>query len=475
MTRFNALYAGKRNRSVHHGAWLGLLLAGGCSLTPLDHLQSGIGKDERVSGGAAGTHNTSELGGSDLGGTSGTAAGAPSTLDNGGSSADIQTGAGASIAIGGSSIASGGVSSSTVPPTLGGMGGLGGASVFVTGGTHATGGELNAGGTSITLGGSASGGTATGGVLGSAGASGGTGASPGVIYNVLDQSCKRGLTCNGAVSCCSLIEVPGGTFTMGTNTDPDRASNESPPHQATLDGFWMDKFEVTVGRFRSFVDVYDGTTPPLNFGAHPKIAGSGWRVEYDANLPVSKAALKDNLNCNLGGYQTWTESAGVGENMPINCVNWYVAFAFCIWDGGRLPTEAEWEMTAANGSERRKYPWGEDAPNTTKHALVNCGGNACAYDDILAVGTYADGTNRWGHSDLAGNLWEWTLDYYDATYYQSIGTCANCASLADTTPRVIRGGGYTSSVNAFRSTARTSKPPNKIDPYQGIRCVRIPK
>lgn len=473
MTRFNAPYAGKRNRSVQHGAWLGLLLAGGCSLKSLDHLQSGIGKDDGASGGASGGQNTAELGGSELGGNFGTTAGGPSTtLVNGGTATELQTGVGASVAIGGDSTASGGVSSNTVPPVLGGKDGLGGASV---GGMQAAGGELNVGGTSIALGGSASGGVATGGVLGSAGASGGTGASPSMIYNVLDQSCKRGLTCTGAVSCCSLIEVPGGTFTMGTNTDPDRITNEAPPHQATVDGFWMDKFEVTVGRFRSFADVYDGTMPSPNSGAHPKIAGSGWRLEYDANLPASKAALKDSLNCNIGVNQTWTESAGVGENKPINCVNWYVAFAFCIWDGGRLPTEAEWEMAAANGSDRRKYPWGEDAPNTTKHALVDCGGNGCTYDDILAVGTYADGANRWGHLDLAGNLWEWALDYYDATYYQSIGTCTNCANLAEMTPRVIRGGGFTSLLTGYRSTARTSKPPTRIDPYQGVRCVRVPK
>ena len=75
----------------------------------------------------------------------------------------------------------------------------------------------------------------------------------------------------------------------------------------------------------------------------------------------------DPTNANLASctiYSTWTASAGSQENLPINCVNWYEAYAFCIWDGGFLPSEAEWEYAAAGGSQQREYPWGSTTPGT---------------------------------------------------------------------------------------------------------------
>jgi len=298
-----------------------------------------------------------------------------------------------------------------------------------------------------------------------------------MTYNVPSQSCTRGLTCPTAVSCCTQIEVPAGSYLMGTNTDPTRNADESPPHTATVDRFLMDKFEVTVGRFRSFFQVYDGTLPTEGAGAHPKQAGSGWRVSFAANMPMSQGSLQTAINCNVGQYQTWTELAGVRETMPMNCVSWYVAFAFCIWDGGRLPTEAEWEMAAASGSNEWRFPWGASDPVPAVNAVMDCQGDTvagCSPSDLLPVGSRPSGANRWGHLDLAGSLWEWTFDYYDSTYYQAIGTCNNCISLAGSTPRVIRGGDFTSILALVRATERASRPPIAADPYAGFRCVRSP-
>jgi formylglycine-generating enzyme required for sulfatase activity len=237
----------------------------------------------------------------------------------------------------------------------------------------------------------------------------------------------------------------------------------------------MDKFEVTVGRFRSFVLAFDGTMPQVGMGAHPKVTNSGWQVGYDANMPASNGALLASINCSVGNYQTYTETEGVRETMPMNCVSWYVAFAFCIWDGGRLPTEAEWEMAASSGSKEYRFPWGDGDPDPTLHAVMNCMGDGvsgCTPSDLLAVGSRPSGANTWGHLDLAGSLWEWTLDYYSASYYGAVGTCTNCSNLYGTTPRVIRGGNFTNALNALRATGRASKAPVTVDPYAGFRCVR---
>jgi formylglycine-generating enzyme len=353
------------------------------------------------------------------------------------------------------------------------------------GGGSAEGGH--AGARPATHAGEASGGESAGAASSSGGAPAGTAGEPaaggdtspptGMIYGVDGQSCSGGLTCPGGQSCCRRLEVPAGTFSRGANDDANALADEKPPHDATLTAFDLDELEVTVGRFRRFVEAFDGTQPELGLGAHPNIVGSGWQTSFTAAMPATRGALEQALSCDVGAYQTWTSTAGAREDFPINCVNWYVAFAFCIWDGGRLPTEAEWERAASGGDEERLYPWGATAPDYAVHAVANCRGDgvaACVPGDVLKVGSRPAGAGRYGHLDLAGSLWEWTLDHYDSTFYQSLSTCADCADLTASTPRVIRGGNFTSLPKALRSTGRGSKPPGGTDPYAGFRCARSP-
>lgn len=349
-----------------------------------------------------------------------------------------------------------------------------------TGGESESGGQAGAGGDAIGGGGAgaAAGAAGEGGAAGAEGGAG-TGGTPGnpITYGVNGQSCAKGLSCPGGNSCCRRFAVPAGSFSMGTNTDPEAVSDEKPPHATTLKAFELDEFEVTVGRMRSFVEIYDGTLPKTGAGAHPANSSSGWQIAFAASMPSSRAELEEQLNCDPGSYQAWTTQAGVRENFPINCVSWYVALAFCIWDGGRLPTEAEWEMASAGGSEERLYPWGATTPDLAVHAVANCRGDGttgCLPADLLAVGSRAQGKGKWNHQDLAGSLWEWTLDHYDPTYYQSVGTCTDCMDLSATTPRAIRGGNFTSTVKTLRATGRASKAPITSDPYTGFRCARSP-
>jgi formylglycine-generating enzyme required for sulfatase activity len=119
---------------------------------------------------------------------------------------------------------------------------------------------------------------------------------------------------------------------------------------------------------------------------------------------------------------TWTATPGNNENLPLNCVNWFEAYAFCIWDGGFLPTALEWEYAAAGGDQQREYPWGATDPGTNNQfAIFGGDGGTCYYPslgkcdyntvaNIAPVGFASAGAGRWGHLDLAGNLSEWALD-----------------------------------------------------------------
>jgi sulfatase modifying factor 1 len=284
-------------------------------------------------------------------------------------------------------------------------------------------------------------------------------------------SCAGGLSCAG-VSCCESIAVPSETYLMGRSLSSCDAfssgkNDEQPEHYATISSFVLDRFEVTVGRFRAFVDQYDGTPPAPDAGAHPLIGGSGWQASWAAELP-SQADLISGLACH--SQATWTDVPADNENAAINCITWYEAFAFCIWDGGRLPTEAEWELAAAGGTDNRLYPWGVDG-DVSSHA--NFGGLGCTTPPL--VGSFPSGRGRWGHEDLAGGMWEWVLDGYDQAWYLDAGnTCNDCANLGSTAIRASRGGSCWGVTTDLRAARRGGGAPSDRFAYQGFRCARQP-
>jgi formylglycine-generating enzyme len=279
-------------------------------------------------------------------------------------------------------------------------------------------------------------------------------------------SCKAGLQCNGE-SCCKSLPVPGGTFPMGrseTGSDayPDAFwQNDQPEHDVTVSSYELDKYEVTVGRMRTFVEAYDtwraAGHPQLGEGAHPLIGGSGWHAEWA--LPASTDALRAGLKCSWA-TQTWTDTAGAREYQPVECVSWPVAFAFCLWDAGRLPTEAEWEFAAAGGSENRLFPWGsigKNDPGCPSYAVCGCTTSdiECVADDYRNVGSKPEGDSRYGQSDMAGNVSEWVLDGYAENWYSTGGaTCADCANLDWSAGNVTRGSYAGAGTDEMRSAFR---------------------
>ncbi len=169
-------------------------------------------------------------------------------------------------------------------------------------------------------------------------------------------------------SCCVSPEVTEGT-TGGLYYRTYMNSGAGPTGEAdpaTVSGFRLDKYLVTVGRFRQFVAAWKGGYVPgqgagkhihLNGGmglgnsASPGTYETGWDA-LDWNNATDVDPTDVNLTCDPT-YATWTPSVGSYENLPINCANWWESYAFCIWDGGFLPSEAEWEYVAAGGGGAR--------------------------------------------------------------------------------------------------------------------------
>ncbi len=136
------------------------------------------------------------------------------------------------------------------------------------------------------------------------------------------------------------------------------------------------------------------------------------------------------------------------ENLPINCVTWYEAYAFCIWDGGFLPSAAEWEYAAAGGSEQREYPWGSAAPaKDSRYAIYDCdygdAGSCAGIGNIAPVGTATLGAGLWLQLDLAGSVSEWNLDWFELVRRPLLRTARDttAANAHDPWGRVLRRSG----------------------------------
>lgn len=281
------------------------------------------------------------------------------------------------------------------------------------------------------------------------------------------SSCKDLPATCGATEgddCCRSLSVPGGTFKRGY----DGVVYNDASYPATLSDFRLDKYEVTVGRFRAFVRAGMGTQkrpPPEDSGAHRRLLGSGWSPAWNAHLAPDTDALTASLKCDPV-YATWTDAPSANENKAIECLDWYTAFAFCAWDGGRLPTYAEWNYAASGGNEHRYYPWsvppGSQAIDETY--AVYCG-TKCLPEN---VGMKPKGDGKWGQSDLGGNAWEWTLDWSPKRYAMP---CRDCADLTGGGYRVFLGG----SNNDIESTLLSASRHISVPTYRGVvgaRCAR---
>jgi formylglycine-generating enzyme len=255
-----------------------------------------------------------------------------------------------------------------------------------------------------------------------------------------------------------VAPITGGTFQRNNETDP--------AFSATVGDFWLDRTEVTVAEFRAFATGYPANRPSAGSGKnHDNAADPGWDPAWDAYLPIDADSLRANVQCDPE-FQTW----GRGDDLAINCVTWFEAAAFCTADGGRLPTDAEWNYAAAGGSEQRVYPWSKPASDHTIDASFAVFSPATYVAPVGSKSPRGDG--KFGQADLAGNVWEWVQDWY-VPYPQA--ACDNCAALVkpvDTSERVIRGGSAYDSASYLNSSVLDVYDPTTRLNYIGFRCAR---
>ena len=236
-----------------------------------------------------------------------------------------------------------------------------------------------------------------------------------------------------------MVYVPGGTFQMGSEEgDQDAGSDEFPRHAVTLDGFWIDRTEVSNGQYAAF----------LNELGNQEERGSPW-LELGAGY------------CQIEQVGEEYRSRATSADRAVVMVSWDGADAYCRWAGGRLPTEAEWEY-AARGPEGNVYPWGNDPPTCERARFFGCA--SCAHD----VGVHPDGGSWCGAQDLAGNVWEWVADWY-GTY--PAGPQENPAGPSSGEDRVMCGGGWHASQREVRGACRLDAKPVAHVGCLGFRCA----
>jgi serine/threonine-protein kinase len=225
----------------------------------------------------------------------------------------------------------------------------------------------------------------------------------------------------------SRVSVPAGTFLMGSETG---APDELPVHRVSGSAFAMDRYEVTNARFAACVQAGACSPPALTSSfKRPVYFGAAEFADY-----------------------------------PVIHVAWSQAAAFCAWAGGRLPTEAEWERAARGTADARTFPWGDSAPDCSKANFAGCVG------DTDRVGRRPAGQSPYGAFDMAGNVWEWTADWYEADYY-SRSPDQDPVGPDSGHLKVMRGGCWVSGANSLRATCRKAELPGLWAPNVGFRCV----
>jgi formylglycine-generating enzyme len=302
--------------------------------------------------------------------------------------------------------------------------------------------------------------------------------------------------------------IPGGTFLMGSNLE--LYPEEGPPHSVTVDGFWMDEHPVTVGDFRRFVRATGYRTvaerpldPAYYPNADPALLVSGSMVFHKVRGPVDLRDMRNWWSYVPGA--SWRHPEGPRSNVskrerhPVVHVAWEDVQNYAAWAGKDIPTEAEWEFAARGGLEGATFVWGnEERPrgrvmaNHWQGEFPRLNLKTDGYEGTSPVGSFPP--NSYGLYDMAGNVWEWTSDFYTARHPDA-PTHACCVprnprvespdgSYERSDPggahiprRVIKGGSHLCAPNyclRYRPAARQPQMFETSMAHIGFRCIVRP-
>ena len=230
-----------------------------------------------------------------------------------------------------------------------------------------------------------------------------------------------------AIDGMDVVQVPAGDFVMGSDMAGDY-EDEQPVHTVALDGFWIDRYEVTNAQYRACVEAN---------ACHP---AAGW------------------------------EMAGLdAPEQPVVGVTWTDADSYCRWVGARLPSEAEWEK-AARGMDGDPYPWGIHPASCQYAVMEDESGKGCGRETTWPVGSKPEGASPYGALDMCGNAMEWVADNYGAVYYQE-SPQLNPLGPGSGENKVLRGGAWTVALPYVDTTVRFWFPPDTADRDIGFRCA----
>ena len=305
-----------------------------------------------------------------------------------------------------------------------------------------------------------------------------------------------------------MVEIPSGTFMMGGH-DSHAKFDELPLHEVKLASFYMDETEVTNEEFEKFVAKTKYVTTAekpvewelLKEQLPPDTPKPSAEVLAPGSLVFSPPDHSINLD-DPSQWWLWVNGANwrhplgpnsqiFGNDHPVVHMSWEDANAFCHWLGKRLPTEAEWEWAARGGLENKMYPWGDEdvdagivKANIWQGIFPHQSTKKDPYPWTTSVKTYPP--NGYGLYDMAGNVWEWTADLYDANYYSAIekqSIVVNPQNIEksfdpdepNVKKYVLRGGSFLchkSYCMGYRVSARMKTSPDTALGNVGFRCVQ---